>query len=135
MLISRSTMYCANINRVFVLFIQLLQVCLRQLTSGLQHTHWENERSNFSRSKESFRYIDRKILLSNLDYYSISYNSFKSYLENHTQQCSVGESLSDSRVLTYGVPQGTILGPLLLLLYMNRGRMPMTRISRMWIIM
>ena len=44
---------------------------------------------------------------------------FQSYLENRIQQCSVGGSLSDSRVLTRGVPQGTILGPLLFLLYIN----------------
>ena len=30
----------------------------------------------------------------------------QSYLENRTQQCSVSGSLSDSRVLTCGVPRG-----------------------------
>ena len=38
-------------------------------------------------------------------------------MENRTQQCSVFGSLSDSSVLTCCVPQGTILGPLLLFLY------------------
>ena len=49
----------------------------------------------------------------------------QSYLENRTQQCSAKGSLSDSRVLTCGVPRGeggelgAILGALLFLSYMN----------------
>ena len=72
--------------------------------------------------KKAFDTVDHDILLSQLDFYGISGNSlkwFQSYLENRIQQCSVRGSLSDSRVLTCGVPQGTILGPLLFLLYIN----------------
>ena len=61
---------------------------------------------------------DYNIDIGNIN--GISRNSlkwFQSYLENRTQQCSVFGSLSDSSVLTCCVPQGTILGPLLLFLY------------------
>ena len=44
---------------------------------------------------------------------------FKSYLRNHSQQCSVNDCLSDFNNLKCGVPQGTILGPLLPLIYIN----------------
>ena len=39
--------------------------------------------------------------------------------ENRKQKCSVNGSLSNSCSLTCGVPQGTILGPLLFLLHIN----------------
>ena len=77
---------------------------------------------NFLDLKKDFDTVDHEILLPKLDFHGISENSlkwFQSYLENRLQQCSVGGSLSDSCVLTCGVPQGTILGPLLFLLYIN----------------
>ena len=71
--------------------------------------------------EKAFDTVDHKISLCKLDLYGIFGNLlkwFQSYLENRTQQCSVNGSLYDSRVLTSGVPQGTILGLLLFLLYL-----------------
>ena len=72
--------------------------------------------------KKAFDTVDHEILLSKLSNYSIYGNAhqwFKSYLENRTQMCSINGSLSQSCLLSCRVPQGTILGPLLFLLYIN----------------
>ena len=49
----------------------------------------------------------------------IAYEWLRSYLDNRNQQCFVNGSLSNSQILTCGIPQGTILGPLLFTLYKN----------------
>lgn len=72
--------------------------------------------------KKAFDTVNHEILLSKLNNYGIhgiSYNWFKSYLDNRTQKCSINGSLSKTCSLSCGVPQGTILGPLLFLLYIN----------------
>jgi len=72
--------------------------------------------------KKAFDTVDHEILLSKLSNYGIyghAHQWFKSYLENRTQMCSINGSLSKSRSLSCGVPQRTILGPLLFLLYIN----------------
>ena len=43
--------------------------------------------------------------------------SFKSYLSNITQSVVCGDYTSSSLPLSYGVPQGSVLGPILYTLY------------------
>ena len=72
--------------------------------------------------KKAFDTVDHSILLSKLFEYGIpgvAYEWFRSYLDNRNQQCFVNGSLSNSQILTCGIPQGTILGPLLFILYIN----------------
>ena len=71
----------------------------------------------------AFDTIDHTILLDRLNiYYGISELAlgwFKSYLSGKTHSVKVGSTLSHSAVLQYGVPQGSVLGPILFSLYTN----------------
>jgi hypothetical protein len=44
---------------------------------------------------------------------------FNSYMTNRTQQVQIGNALSNKCPLTYGVHEGSILGPLLFILYIH----------------
>ena len=44
---------------------------------------------------------------------------FNSYLKNRVQYCNINDSSSGFRIISCDVPQGSILGPLLFLNYMN----------------
>ena len=44
---------------------------------------------------------------------------FSSYLDNRTQRIKLGSHMSQREKIKYGVPQGSILGPLLFVLYIN----------------
>ncbi|CAB4030539.1 Hypothetical predicted protein, partial [Paramuricea clavata] len=72
--------------------------------------------------QKAFDTINHDILLTKLDLYGLqkpSLNLLGSYLANRTQMCSVNGALSGTKLVTCGIPQGSILGPLLFLIYIN----------------
>ena len=67
---------------------------------------------------KAFDCISHDILLDKLKFYGIRGLPllwFVDYLTNRKQYTSVEDTHSDLTVIDYGVPQGSILGPLLLL--------------------
>ena len=72
--------------------------------------------------KKAFDTIDHKILLRKLASYSIDHRALKwfdSYLSDRQQKCVVNGELSGARAVPCGVPQGSLIGPLLFLIYIN----------------
>ena len=71
---------------------------------------------------KAFDLVDHQLLLKKLRIYKFSEMSlswFKSYLDNRTQQVVINNSSSNSGHVMCGVPRGSILGPLLFLLFIN----------------
>lgn len=72
--------------------------------------------------RKAFDLVDHATLLEVLDELGvrgIALNLFKSYLENRTVNTKIGNTRSSQLTLEDGVPQGSVLGPTLYLLYIN----------------
>ena len=72
--------------------------------------------------KKAFDTVDNQLLLTKLDYIGIRGHAlkwFKSYLVDRFHIVFTSGVLSDKAFLRCGVPQGSILGPLLFLIYIN----------------
>ena len=72
--------------------------------------------------QKAFDTIDQQILLNKMKYLGFSENAitwFKSYLCEQKFKISISTSYSSPSNLLCGVPQGSILGPLLVLRYIN----------------
>ena len=72
--------------------------------------------------QKAFDTVDHQIPLDKLRCYGVSGDQlvfFSSYLNNRQQCCNVNGKLSSTKRIRCGVPQGSILGPLLFIIYMN----------------
>ena len=71
---------------------------------------------------KAFDTINHQLLIQKLKFYYFSTSAqclIASYLENRSQYVCVGRKTSDSMSIKIGVPQGSVLGPLLFLIFIN----------------
>ena len=74
---------------------------------------------DLSKAFDSINHDKRLHKLSSVGASAAVVNWFKSYLTGRVQRVRIGSTLSDPLLITHGVPQGTILSPLLFCIYLN----------------
>uniref|UniRef100_A0A1B6ERV0 Reverse transcriptase domain-containing protein n=1 Tax=Cuerna arida TaxID=1464854 RepID=A0A1B6ERV0_9HEMI len=100
--------------------IKAVQALVGACFDGLEQKDFLNFRS-YDLSK-AFDTVDHGILVSKLKFYGfnqLAIEFFNSYLVNRHQCVYLNGSYSESKPVNFGVPQGSILGPTLFILYVN----------------
>ena len=100
-------------------YMALVDIC-EQITNSIDNRDYCA--GVFIDLSKAFDTIDHTILLTKLQHYGIrgiTLDWFKNYLTNRVQFVSIENVNSSNGYITCGVPQGSILGPLLFLIYIN----------------
>ena len=97
-----------------------LSYSIDRITSELDNK--KNVIGIFLDFKKAFDTVNHEILLRKLSHYGVRGNAnqlLRSYLSQRTQSVILNQITSDSDSIDCGVPQGSILGPLLFIVYLN----------------